>query len=225
MRSTHHRVLGASLAALAAAGASLGVLVSTAAGERAAVSTTAGRAAVATTAGERLAVRPPRVIRAHRLTAPRGAVRPGTVVSSRQLVSDRVFANARDGFALASVRSAQYPARTVDGGRVWRIDGPPLHVNGANAPAVVDSVGVDGSRTAFFYGGGQAVDVTTDAGRVWWQAFIGELVVAVVRGPRRQLVTYAQQQVRRGRSYATQTWQYVSGDGGRVWRYSTALGG
>ncbi len=108
-----------------------------------------------------------------------GAIRPGTAVSSSRLFTTRVFANASDGFALADVGSAQYPARSVDGGSTWRIDGPQVHVDAADGVEGVGYVGVAGPRTLFAYGS-SAVDVTTDAGRIWWETFLGELVVAVV---------------------------------------------
>jgi hypothetical protein len=153
----------------------------------------------------------------HRLTATRmrprpGAVHRGTAVTQADLVTTRVFANASVGFALATVGSAQYPARSLDGGRTWRIDGPQAHIDA-------------GPRTFFAYGS-SAVDVTTDGGRTWWETFLGELVVAVVPGPRNGLVAYVQQQLdSNSSSLAAATWQYVSHDGGRHWVYSPALGG
>jgi hypothetical protein len=136
-----------------------------------------------------------------------------------------VFANADDGFALADdPGKAQYPAHTSDGGRVWRIDGPQVHIDAADGPEGVGSVGVAGTRTFFAYGS-SAVDVTTDGGRVWWETFLGELVVAVVARSPHDLVAYVQQSVSNHRINPAVTWQYVSGDGGRKWRYTRALGG
>lgn len=142
------------------------------------------------------------------------------------MFTNRVFANASVGFALASVDSAQYPARSLDGGRTWRIDGPQVHIDAADAAEGVQYVGVAGPRTFFTYGS-EAVDVTTNGGRTWWETFLGELVVAVVPGPRtNELVAYVQQQLNSTRtSLAAATWQYVSRDGGRHWTYSPALGG
>lgn len=166
----------------------------------------------------------------HRLTGRRmrprpGAVPRGTAVKPPDLFSTRVFANASVGFALASVDSAQYPARSVDGGRTWRIDGPQVHIDAADAAEGVQFVGVAGPRTFFAYGS-EAVDVTTDGGRTWWETFLGELVVAVVPGPRHELVAYVQQQLdANSTSLAAATWQYVSRDGGRDWIYSQRLGG
>jgi photosystem II stability/assembly factor-like uncharacterized protein len=148
-----------------------------------------------------------------------GAVPRGTVVRSSSLVGNRVFSNSRDGFALANARQAQYPARTTDGGRTWRIDGPQLHVDAADGPEAVNSVGVVGARTLFAYGS-SAVDVSTDAGQSWWETFLGALVVAVVPGrSSNELVAYVQQ------GSPAVTSQYVTRDGGRHWNYSTAMGG
>lgn len=166
----------------------------------------------------------------HRFTArqmqPRpGAVARGTVVKSADLFTPRVFANASVGFALATVGSAQYPARSIDAGKSWRIDGPQVHIDAADGPEGVGYVGLAGPRTFFAYGS-SAVDVTTDGGRTWSETFLGELVVAVVPGPRDELVAYVQQQLDpSGRSLAAATWQYVSHDGGRHWVYSASLGG
>ena len=165
----------------------------------------------------------------HRLTArhlrPRaGALSRGTAVKQSGLVTPRVFANASVGFALANTHSAQYPARSLNGGKTWRIDGPQVHIDAADAPEAVGSVGVAGSHTFFAYGS-SAVDVTTDGGRTWWETLLGELVVAVVPGPRHELVAYVQQQLDPNSIRGTVTWQYVSRDGGRHWVYSSALGG
>ena len=166
----------------------------------------------------------------HRLTARRmrprpGAVSRGTAVKQADLFTTRVFANALVGFALADADSAQCPARSLDGGRTWRIDGPQVHINAADAAEGVGFVGVAGPRTFFAYGS-EAVDVTTNGGRTWWETFLGELVVAVVPGPRNELVVYVQQQLDpNSSSLAAATWQYISRDGGRHWVYSSALGG
>jgi hypothetical protein len=83
---------------------------------------------------------------------------------------------------------------------------------------------VASSRTFFAYGS-SVVDVTTDGGRTWWETFLGELVMAVVPGPRNELVAYVQQSVSNDHVNPAATWQYLSRDGGRHWSYSTALGG
>jgi hypothetical protein len=151
-----------------------------------------------------------------------GSARPGTIVRQRQL-SRRVFADARHGFALASLPQAQYPAATTDGGKVWRVDGPALHVNAAQAPLVVLQVGAAGRRTWFAWGGpggGQVVDTTSDGGRHWWRAILGEVVLAVVASADGRLIAVTQVAGAAGAS----TLVYVSKDGGRHWRYDAQLG-
>jgi hypothetical protein len=155
----------------------------------------------------------------------RGSVPPGTAISSSSVFATRVFANADDGFALANDGQAQYPARSTDGGRTWHIDGPQVHIDAADGAEGVGYVGVAGPHTFFAYGS-SAVDVTTNAGRTWWETFLGEQVMAVVPGIRSGgLVAYVQQSVSNDKLNPAVTWQYVSRDGGRHWSYSTALGG
>ena len=149
---------------------------------------------------------------------------PGSVVHSSALFGDRVFLNAEEGVALANGDNAQYPALSTDGGRVWRIDGPPLHVDAADGAEAVGSLGIVGPRTFFVYGS-SVVDVTTDRGRTWWEAYMGEDIVAVVPGYRNEVVAYVQQSVRNQHLNPAVTLQYVSRDGGRHWRYSTDFAG
>jgi len=169
-------------------------------------------------------VKPPRSFTARRLRARANAVPVGSLVSNQALFGQRVFANASNGFALADEGQAQYPARTVDGGQTWKIDGPQFHVDAADAPEAVGSVGIANSHTYFAYGS-SVVDVTTDAGRTWWETFLGELVMAVVPGHSHHLIAYVQQSASNSSANPAVTWQYVSRDGGRRWRYSSTLGG
>jgi hypothetical protein len=165
---------------------------------------------------------PPQRLTAHRLTSRRGAVAPGMMVRSSSIFTDRVFANAHTGVALANAGLAQYPVVTTDGAH-WRIAGPQVHVDAADGAEGVGYVGVASSRTFFAYGS-SVVDVTTDRGRAWWETYLGELVTAVVPGPGGGLVAYVQQQLNRSGSAPVVTWQYVSHDGGRHWVYSAVLG-
>lgn len=156
---------------------------------------------------------------------PFGIKRPGTVVRSTDLFGNRVFANASVGFALANGSSAQYPAVSSDGGRSWKIDGPQVHVDAADGPEGVGFVGVMGPRT-FFAFGSSAVDVTADRGRVWWETLLGEQVMAVVPNNfHNELVAYVSQSVSNQQLSPAVTWQYVTSDGGRHWRYTTAFAG
>ena len=149
--------------------------------------------------------------------------RPGSSVPVSALFGDRVFLDAREGIALANGDNAQYPALSADGGRTWRIAGPPLHVDAADGAEGVGSVGILGPRTFFAYGS-SVVDVTTDRGRTWWETYLGEGVVAVVPSYRNELVAYVEESVT-AQFNPAQTWQYVSRDGGRTWSYSTDFAG
>ncbi len=191
-------VVAAALAALGAA--AIGASVATAAHGVA----TAGQ----TTVTASLIKRPP------------GTLAPGSSVAASALAGQRVFVDARHGFALASVGQAQYPAATTNGGRSWRTDGPALHLNAAQAPLAVTAVGAAGRRTVFAFGSGQVIDATSDGGRHWYRALFNGLPMAVVRNGQGHLVAFVD-----GETGANGTWQYVSKNGGRTWRYDTTIGG
>lgn len=149
-----------------------------------------------------------------------GTLAPGTVVRSSTL-GQRVFTNASNGFALANTGGAQYPAATTDGGTVWRTDGPALHLDAAQAPLAVISLGAANRRTIYAYGTGQVVDVTSDGGKHWYQALFEGLSMAVVPGIGGHLVAFVDGTAT-GKGV---TWQYVSKNGGRTWSYDAAVGG
>jgi hypothetical protein len=150
-----------------------------------------------------------------------GTLKPGTSVRSRNL-GQRVFVNASHGFALASVGEAQYPAATVDGGKTWRTDGPALHINAAQAPLSVVDIGAANARTVFAFGGGQVVDATGDGGKHWWQAFLGQGVIAAVPRLGGGIIAVAQNPIGNGSS--AQSLIYVSKDGGHHWHLDTSFG-
>jgi hypothetical protein len=141
----------------------------------------------------------------------------GSLVRSSQL-GIRSFVNAENGFALASVGQAQYPANTTDGGKTWRIDGPHFHKNAANAPNVITRTDVAGRSTYFAYagpGGGMMVVVSTDAGKHWWQAYLPGVPLTVeptFTSGKLALVTIVE-------NGPGQFLAYLSSDGGRHWRY------
>jgi len=175
------------------------------------------------TATRTSSTRPPQLLTARRLRPRPYAAAVGTLVPGSG-VGLRVFANATVGFSMAGVSSAQYPVRTLDGGRTWRVDGPQFHVDAADAPEAVGYVGLIDART--YYAWGSSVDdVTTDGGRSWWETFVGGTVVAVVPGSKGDLLAYVQTEVVNSNPNRVVTWQYVSRDGGRHWRYTTTLGG
>jgi len=158
----------------------------------------------------------PKTVTGKLITRPHGTLAPGTVVHSGAL-GQRVFTNASNGFALANVGGAQYPAATTDGGTVWKTDGPALHLDAAQAPLAVVSIGAANRRTIYAYGTGQVVDVTSDGGKHWYQALFQGESMAVVPGISGHLVAFLD-----GNGA---TWQYVSKNGGRSWTYDSAVGG
>jgi hypothetical protein len=167
--------------------------------------------------------KPPKIVTAHRITRQPGTLKPGATVSSSSL-GTRTFINDHDGFALAALPNAKYPAGTTDGGKHWKTIGPALHLNAAQAPLDVENLGAVNTKTVFAYGGGQSVDVTSDGGKTWWRAFLGDEVAAVVGGSGHRLVAFAQA-LNRPSGVKAVTWEYVSKDGGHHWSHSTALGG
>lgn len=98
----------------------------------------------------------------------------------------RVYANARDGFAIGSPPRTldTYPLATINGGRTWRTAGPVLHIPAAQAAVGVAQAGVISPRIWFACCGlNGVVDVTPDAGTHWWQTFFPGEVVTVYPGP------------------------------------------
>jgi hypothetical protein len=163
---------------------------------------------------------PRKTVRASRIFSRPGTLSPGTMVSSANL-GQRVFTDALHGFALANTGGAQYPAASADGGLTWKTNGPALHLNAAQAPLAVANIGAASRTKVFAYGGGQAIDTTRDGGTGWYRALFNGLVMAVVRGGGGRLVAFIDRSVNR----AGVTWQYVSRDGGRTWRYNPRVGG
>ncbi len=130
-----------------------------------------------------------------------------------------MFTSAQDGVALVSVHGELMPARTTDGGRVWRIDGPGLFTEGAaDAAAIVNNLDAESASTFYAYGGGQVVDITSDGGRIWRQAIFQGLE-AGVSPVDHGLAAYVDQ----SNSTGTQgiTVQFYTPNGGRSWRAVT----
>ena len=177
-----------------------------------------------TIASASAATRPHKTVRGSRITRPHGTLAPGSTVSSANLFGLRVFTDAKHGFALADLGSAQYPAATVDGGKRWKTDGPALHLNAAQAPLAVVDIGAAGRKTVFAWGTGQVIDATRDGGKHWYRALFQGLPVAVTRNPRGHLVAFVDRPAG-GNGSRGVTWQYVSKDGGRSWHYNTTVGG
>lgn len=163
---------------------------------------------------------PPQTVKSTRVVRRPGTLAPGTAVTLASL-GQRVFTDSTHGFALSNTGQAQYPAATTDAGLTWKTDGPALHVNAAQAPLVVLNIGAASRTKVFAFGGGQVIDTTNDGGTRWYRALFNGLVMAVVRGAGGRLVAFVDQSVS-GRGV---TWQYVSRDDGRTWRYNPRIGG
>jgi hypothetical protein len=139
-----------------------------------------------------------------------------------------VFANPRVGFAapaLLQAGDATYPLITTDGGRTWRIDGPVLHIPAAQGAIAVGQPGVLGARIYFAWCGGcnMVIDVTPDAGRHWWQAFMPGEVLSVIGGPdpRAGLIAIIEGPTTAANGRGASLWVYLSTNGRRwTYRYS-----
>ncbi len=153
----------------------------------------------------------------------RKVTRPGTRVSGKPLLG-KVFADAKHGFALFGDRFGRtLPVATANGGRVWRVVGPVLMAEVAQGALAVNRIGIAGPRTYFAYGDGSVVDVTTNGGKRWWRAVLGDLVPAVI-ATSGGLVAFAQEQTPRSdQTLHADVWVYRSTDGGRVWRADDLL--
>jgi hypothetical protein len=95
----------------------------------------------------------------------------------------RVFVNQRNGFAIGTPPGdfgATYPIATVNGGKTWRTAGPILHIPAAQGAVAVNEAGMSGQHVWYAWGDGiTVVDVTPDAGKHWWQAFLPGRVLTV----------------------------------------------
>jgi hypothetical protein len=165
--------------------------------------------------------KPPHEVTASLLGPRPGTLPVGTVVPFRYL-SDLSFVSVSRGYALAIDSSVVYAAVTTDGGRIWRIDGPPLHIIGiAQAPAAVDLIGTGAPSVAFAYQGGQLIDSTSDSGQHWWSAlFDNELAAAAVGN---NIWTLVNGFSSTSTLQTAAVWLYTSTDGGRHWFYKATL--
>lgn len=166
---------------------------------------------------------PPATITGTRITRRPGTLARGSTVSATDVDSQRTFLNARRGFALASTGGADYPVKTVDGGKTWRTDGPAVHLDAAQAPLAVIDAGAANRHTYFACCGSQVVDATGDGGKHWWRAFIGDVVLSVFTRPDGELIAVAQTSANSTGSRAD-TWIYTSKDGGHHWHYDPREG-
>lgn len=155
------------------------------------------------------------------ITRPANTLARGSTVNASKIFGNRVFTDAKHGFALVQSGQAQYPAATTDGGKTWKTDGPALHLNAAQAPLAVVDIGAAGPKTIFAWGTGQVIDTTSDAGAHWYRATFNGLPVAVVRNPQGHLVAFVDGETGGNASPV----QYVSKNGGKTWRLDNTIGG
>jgi hypothetical protein len=160
-----------------------------------------------------IAAAPPKIVTAQLITSRPGELATGTKVRSRAIFGNRVFTDAKHGFALASRPEADYAVATSDGGKTWRTDSPALHRHAANAPLVVSYIDAVSRKSVFAWGGGQVIDTTSDGGRMWYQTLFPNAgpVAVVPAGFGGQLLAFI------GSVSGTATWRYISKDGGRTW--------
>ena len=146
-----------------------------------------GSATSATTraASSSKGLRPQKSVEATRL-GPDGTPRPNFPKGARvgkRFSGTRAFANSRDGFAIGTPPGdlgATYPIATADGGKTWRIAGPILHIPAAQGALAVDAAGMSSPHVWYAWSDGNTVvDVTPDAGKHWWQAFLPGQVLTV----------------------------------------------
>lgn len=155
------------------------------------------------------------------ISRPANTLAPGTTVAASEVYGNRVFIDANRGYALVQNGQAQYPAKTTDGGKTWKTNGPALHVNAAQAPLAVAFIGAGGTKKIFAWGGGQVIDATPDGGAHWYRATFTGLPVAVLKNPKGNLVAFVDGQTGSS-SVAT---QYVSKNGGKTWKLDNTIGG
>ena len=158
------------------------------------------------------AAKPPKTVTATLVTRRTGTLATGSSVRASAVSGQRVFTDAKHGFALASVGSAQYAVATADAGKTWKTYGPALHLNAAQAPLSVSFIGAVSRKTVFAWGGGQVIDATSDGGKHWYSAlFTTGSPVAVVRDIQGHITAFV------GSPSGGSTSRYVSKDGGRTW--------
>jgi photosystem II stability/assembly factor-like uncharacterized protein len=149
----------------------------------------------------------------------------GTAVPLSE-VSDIAFATSRVGYALGGPLGSTFPLKTVNGGRRWFIDGPAFFLPVADGAAAVGDMSAASASEAYAYGGpgaGSSIAITTDGGKQWWRAWLGQALVAVSqRGS--DLWALAAGPTRSSSVNAVPLMLlYDSADGGRTWTYRSTL--
>lgn len=167
--------------------------------------------------GRATASSPPKTVKAARVTGTPGTLKPGSKLRGATIFSQRVFTDAKHGFAIASPVDADYPVATVDGGKTWRTNGPALHLHAAQAPLAVVNVTVFSRKTIFDWGGGQVIDATSNGGKTWYRALFQGGPLAVEPGFNGHPIAFI------GSFDGKSVWEYTTRDGGRTWHYLTKV--
>ncbi len=170
---------------------------------------------------------PPTVTAGHLRPAASGGLRPGTPVASN-FTGSRVFVNRRNGFAIPNLPKAgygTYPVATTNGGKTWRTDGPVLHIPAAQGAIGVGQAGVAAPRFYFAWCGAcnNVIDITPDAGKHWWQAFMPGQVLSLLGTPyaRAGLIAIVEGPTSAPNGRGASLWVYLSTDGRRwIYQYS-----
>ncbi len=152
--------------------------------------------------------------------------RIGTTVALSE-VNNIAFATGRVGYALGGPQGSEFPLKTTDGGRRWFIDGPALFLPVADGASAVSDLAVRSASEAYAYGGsggGSSIVVTTDAGKRWWRAYLGQAVVAAAqRGSDIWALAAGPQSPPSAVNAVAVMWLYDSTNGGRSWTYRSTL--
>lgn len=171
------------------------------------------------------APRTPGMVRANLVRIAQGT-REAPVGTSVRLdeVGDMEFASRRVGYALGGPQGSTFPLKTTNGGRNWFVDGPAFFLPIADGAAAVGDLAVASPGEAYAYGGGGSnVVVSTDAGKRWWRAFLGQVVVSVAQ---RGSDIWALAGGPTGAVDAPPAiLLYDSSNGGRSWTYRSTLSG
>lgn len=165
---------------------------------------------------------PAQTVNATLISRPAHTLAPGSRVSPSRIFGNRVFSDAKHGFALVQTGQAEYPAATTDSGKTWKTNGPAFHIDAAQAPLAVIYIGAASQKTIFAWGTGQVIDATSDGGKHWYRALFQGLPVAVVNNPLGHLVAFVDGA---GSGSGAATAQYVSKNGGKTWRLDNTVGG
>ncbi len=171
----------------------------------------------------------PPVSRATLLRPSAGVHEPavGTEVPLNE-VSSIAFATPRVGYALGGPFASSFPLKTVDGGRNWFIDGPAFFRPVADGASVVGDMTAASASEAYAYGGpygGSSIVITTDGGKQWWRAWLGQALLAVSQHGSDLWALAAGPTTSSSNALPPKMLLYDSGGDGRTWTYRSTLSG